>query len=1167
MSKLRQQMMMIILSLFLGWTFAYSVPSLITEIRPNVYVIHDDVGAWGGMDLGMGITHQLSPNYQAKKILDVSHLPREIWEKAQSFRLSLYFMVRDYSWHDLPQANGLDEAYQIVINGHIHEYPTNGGAPVFLENKPPQIAWHDIAVSKEELIYGLNEIIVRKAPGKPGQPEAKPDDYLYLGIDNTQKRGNSSVTFDGVTWTQDKLTVPGGNGEYMIRLYVIGGRTTIEALWQPGKKPALHDPAHVILYAGGRGLKPTEAGLSMPRGRTARLEWAPEAFDALQPLQIAVQAQGPVKLAWLDEEGRIVKEPAIAGLNAELPAARAVKPSGLLIAAQEAPAVLQSVQINGGMGYHPFPEKINMAPIIQTPREWPAPARPQCSQQSRRIIVSGGYTQAIFEQGQTLRLVSLKNPTTEMLRHPEEVALFMIEVGQRRLYGSQDFVLRGLQREADGFVCTLENKEAGLQAVFTVQGTNEGIRLSLNIINIGVHPVDFKVAFPHLAGLALSPNPAEDYYFYPLGGGIIAPTPALIRKGYGDHEALYQIMDLFSPTLGCGVYLRADDTEGWHKLLVLHKHLPGRPTIQEKVTAVDNLVKEEYRWTNSLDKAVEGTSFAYEYLRRTRAPQAQAAAPAPEDAATLQKTASFAPAAAVIAAHPGDWHEAMQRYAAWAHRVWKFRPYPSRLKSVRNMIAAGWGQGILFRDGKYRTDFITPQTDCIELMSWWEWSPLGPFKTPLDQLEKIMSPGEIKLWEPYFVKDPVTGQLMWNNQPGDYKGYNERFGGLPAFQQAVKTYQAMGALVTLYTDPFRLDDNCEIGAKYGEKWSTVLRDGKKSTAYYVWNPCHQLAEVRQWVAETMGRVMRETGADGIRLDEYGHRGWACHDETHQHTYQEPGITQWQKAVAETTKLVHAAMDKVRPDLVLTTEHPGYDYLMQYLEGCITYDLTVLSSRLRPVECNIQRFFFPECKAYELDHRGVDPLSRKKFWNAVESFGRYYPTMMYNILSENEDVYQGRDCTPLCPTLQPFIYANRFAGAGKLIIHLYNGLGHTYEGPLLSLAQYGISGHNIHAMELLQGEELPLKEGKISLYIERDDIACVALMSPILHVDGQGRVHIADGRGGELVVVDEKGENIYRAQIKGNAGHLPLEKLVREAKPLYIKLLRQGQLVDAVPWPV
>ena len=65
-------------------------------------------------------------------------------------------------------------------------------------------------------------------------------------------------------------------------------------------------------------------------------------------------------------------------------------------------------------------------------------------------------------------------------------------------------------------------------------------------------------------------------------------------------------------------------------------------------------------------------------------------------------------------------------------------------------------------------------------------------------------------------------------------------------------------------------------------------------------------------------------------------------------------------------MIHASMDRVRPDLVLTTEFPAYDYMMRHLEGCITYDFSLTACALRPLECNIQRFYFPECKPYELD---------------------------------------------------------------------------------------------------------------------------------------------------------------------------------------------------------
>ena len=1148
-----------------GLAAAHPSPSLVQQVSDHVYMVYDEMGSWGGMT--NGITHQNSNRYQAKKVLDLSDVSAAVWDRTKLVRLSVYFMVHDHSWHTLPKANGLDEAFEIAVNGTVHQFSTDCGAPVYINGKPPAMAWWDVAVPKGELTRGPNEIIVRKAPGKHGDASAKPDDYVYLGIDNSNKRGNSSVTFDGKNWTQDKLTVPGGNGEYMIRMYLLTGETTFQTRWQPGKKPTVDGPADIVLYAGSRYGTSSAEGLKLAAGQTARMEWRAAALDALEPASVTVQATGPVKVAWLDADGALAKQSQFSGLRDELAAGRQFQPSGVLITAGAAPVVIQSVSLSSSRAYHPEKPRINMAPVIHVPEKLPAAAKPSCRVQGNQLVLTSGYTQTVFERGETLRLTSLKNliSGTEILRHPDEVALFLVETGDQRYAGTKDFKIANVKPNSLGFECTLERSAPALRTVLEAKATDEGLRLALEVVNVGTESLDFKVAFPHMAGLAVSEKPADDYYFYPFGGGIMADVPAVIRHGYGDHEALYQFMDIFSPALGCGLSVRADDTEGWHKVLAMRKHVPGTSPTRETRSAVDWLVRDEFRWVDSLDSEVEGTSFSYEYLRRTRMPLPQAQAPVAGDAASLQKTASFAPAPAVISVHPGDWHFAMKRYAEWAHRVWKFRPYPSRLKSIRSMDCPGWGQNILFRNGAYRTDFIKPMVDCVELMSWWEWSPLGPWKTPFDKLDTVLTEAEIKRWQSYFVKDPVTGQMMWNNQPGDYKDYNERFGGLPALQKAIQTYKDMGALVTLYTDPFRLDNNNEIGGTYGEAWSVVGPDGKKRKGYEVWNPCHNLAEVREWVAETMGRVMRETKADGIRLDEYGHRGWACHDESHKHTYQEPGITQWQKAVAETTRMVHEEMDKVRPDLVLTTEHPGYDYLMPHLEGCITYDLTVVASPLRPLECNIQRFYFPECKAYELDHRGADPKSHKRFWNGEECFGRHFPLPMYNILTENEDVYQAQGHFPLCATLKPFIYANCFQGGGKTLVHVYNATGHTSEGPVLALDAVGATAAGTHAIELLTAQPLPIEDGNVSAYLERDDVACVAILPIVLETGTNGLVTIKDGKGGELVVADVGGNQLQSQSVTGQTATLDLSKLPENAKPTCLKLLRDGQLVDAVAW--
>jgi hypothetical protein len=1137
----------------MAWTMllassAGAVPSLVERLAEGIYVVRDDQGQWSG-DLSNGITHQNHADYHAKKVLDLSNVPAEVWAQTRAVRLSAHFMVRDYSWHDNPPANGLDEAFEVVVNGRVHRYPTNCGAPVFNENLAGRPDWYDFALPKEEFRRGPNEILFRKAPSE------KNDDYLYLSIDNSRSRGNSAVAFDGRTWTQERLTVPGGNGEYMVRLYLLTRDTRLKVIWQPGLQPRLEDATQLIAYAGSRQGKPAPDGLRLAPGESARMEWNPRALDLLEPIRATVQASGEVGIAWLEETGQRQEGESRGGGGLwviELPASRTWQPSGLVVRSLHAPVTLKSVTLEAARSYHPLPPPIDMAPRMAPPAGRPTSRPPTCRRQGSQFLLENGRLRCRFSQGAHLRLTSLYNAYTacEMVRDPSQVDLFLVEVEGKRYAGSRDFRCAGVKPGRQGFTAELVRSDPALRATLTVSIEEEGLRLGLSLANVGTAPVAFKLAFPHLAGLTVSGRPAEDYYFFPWGGGIIADVPAFIRRGYGDHEALYQVMDLFSPSRGGGLYVRADDREGWHKTLALRKHLPGVAEVDGQRVYVATTA--EYQWTNPL-AAVEGIGFTYEYLRRTRGPGQ-----------------SFTPAEAVLAAHPGDWHRAMQAYADWAHRVWKFRPYPSRLKSVHHMIAAGWDGDMLFRDGKYRTDFIKPETDCIELMSWWDWSPLGPWSTPFDRLKEVLTEDQIKMWEPYFVKDPVTGQTMWNNQPGDYDGYNERFGGLPAFRQAIQTYQAMGALVTLYTDPFRLDDASKAGRKYGKQWGVVGPDGKHTTAYEVWNPCHDVAEVRQWVAETMQRVMRETGADGIRLDEYGHKGWVCFSELHTHTYAERGVSQWQKAVAETTRMVHAAMDAVRPGLVLTTEHPGYDYLMQFLEGCITYDLTVQACPLRPLECNLQRFYFPECKAYELDHLGADPDSKKKFWNAVESFGRYYPAEMYRILREHEDAYQSRRCEPLIPTLARYVYAHRFRGGGKTLYHLYNATGHTFDGPVLEVT---LSPEE-HLFDLLQGQEVAVEKqaGKqvVRQYLPRDGIACLGQFRKRLSVVRQGDALQAEvlARVGpvKLVVSDPQGQELLSQTAQPGRNPLDLSSLPAEAQPACVKLLRNGLLLDIAEVP-
>ena len=1113
---------------------AFSGPSIIDRVSEDVWVVHDDMGQLSSP--GVISTHQSGPDYCAKKILDLSSLPENIWKEASMVRVSAFFCVLDYSDHDNSKANGLDESLEVVINGKAHRYPTNSGFPELLKKKSMSscMGWHDFAFPKELFVHGPNEIIFKKA-ATDGKKVC--DDYLYLAIDQTVGGGNSWVQFGkNSPWQQDKLNIPGGKGEYMVRLYVVKGVTSFEAAWLPADGKT-KDDLKILDYAGSHG-------------DATRMEWNPLRLDKLSPVTIVIDAGEPKEFTvnWLDETGNVVKPPVkCRGLHTEetlTPPIR-FRPSGIQI---DKNVVVKSATLKASLDYHPLPRRVDMAPRIESPKGVPVDRSALCKVEKGKISLANNNLRCEFKTDGKLRLVSLYNEigAAEMIGKDDDCSLFLVEIGDKRYAGSRDFECMSVSSMflKKGFHARMFSRETGLEARMSVW-VDDVLRMGLEIFNRSDKAADFKVAFPHFSGLTLSENPADDYYFFPYGGGIFSDEPAVIRRGYGDHEALYQVMDIFSPKRGAGLSVRCTDEDGRHKLLVLRKCVPHQQEIQ--ADTVHTPTTPEFMWNKSLPE-VPGIGITCEYLRRTRGPGK-----------------SFKVKDVAIRAHAGDWRVAMKEYADWCHEVWKFRPYPSRLMPVENMLAAGWGRDFLFKDNQYRTNCIKPMCDCIELMSWWDWSPLGPWSTPFERLKEVLTDEQIERWQGYFVTNSVTGQKMWNNQPGDYDGYNECFGGLPAFRNAVQAYQKMGSLTTLYTDPFRMDDASKIGRQHGREWGVVLPDGKHSKAYEVWNPCHDLPEVRKWVADAMKRVMRETGADGIRLDEYGHRGWACFSKEHKHTYAEWGCTEWQRCVAEATKMVRKGMDAVKPGSVLTTEHPGYDYLMQYIEGCITYDLTVQATPLRPLECNLQRFYFPECKCYELDHRKADTGHRKRFWNAVATFGSYYPKNMYNILRESSDAFEGRNCEPLVPTLEKYVYANRFNAEGKTIYMLYNATGHSFEGAALSVSL----GANAHLFDLLNNREAEVVNGRVCVFMPRDNVLCLAQLPVMIKAKRDGStidVSLSEEcKGAQLSICDRDGMALISQNARANRFNLA-EIADIKAEPACVKLIKGGMLIDVVAIP-
>jgi hypothetical protein len=364
-------------------------PSKVERVADGVWVVRDDLGAWGGSSMGM--THQRGPEYQAQKVLDLSGVAEADWQAATRVRLSAYFCVRDYSWHDAKTANGLDEFIEIVVNGKVHRMATNSGLPAAVEAKPIEqwFDWCDFEIPKGELVRGRNEIVFRLAP----PPGKAPDDYLYLGIDNSVPGGKSAIRYGtSGPWNYQGVNSIGAKGEYMVRLYLIRGERRFEAAWGPAERRTT-DPAGIFQYAGAEG-------------ETARLEWDSARLDRLAPLEVTIETAEPneFEFSWLDDQGRAVA-PAIKARGprhqvALRPPMKLV-PTGMEFSKR---LPLRAVTLAGSLGYRPPVHRIDMAPAIEPPKGSAKDRPASCRIEKERIELATGRLRAQFNTaGQRLR--------------------------------------------------------------------------------------------------------------------------------------------------------------------------------------------------------------------------------------------------------------------------------------------------------------------------------------------------------------------------------------------------------------------------------------------------------------------------------------------------------------------------------------------------------------------------------------------------------------------------------------------------------------------------------------------------------------------------------------------------------------------------------------------
>ena len=1023
--------------------------------RPGVLELANDNNSWGGLN-PFDVLPCNGSACIAAKVFPLKKLPAGSLEKADKVYLKLHIGVFDYSTVINKEApNGLTEKFRIRFDG---------GKEIVLNTSDPRLParsatsnrlndWVEIPIDKS-LLLNREKIPVTITKVDDG------DDFIYPSVDRSVGNTASSVSRDGgKTWSRDwNRAQHQHSGEFMMRLKLssVGEQGTAE--WTAGDG-IVGDSEKLFAYAADEG-------------ECFRLELRKH-WDKSQPLVLEFSADPDTIFSAVDEKGNSVDF--IRSGN------KLSFKTGLPFAVECRNGRVQSVKASFTPAREWPIDRPDMTPEVSAPAGKRSSIVPTCRINGPAAILENEAIRAEFQLAPALALKSLfcAEVNKNILKAADETRIFRIHA-DGRTYDARDGKVMSVKPLSNGFQAVVLLEEPKLECTVSVIAERDELRFKLDVVNCGNSVADFALAFPHLDGITLSAKPENDFYLFPFGGGIIGGENCHFRSAYGQNDAWWQMVDLFSRTSGGGVYLRSDDPEASYKFLNLRKGKGVKhPDLYRLCTGTTpGFFESEHHWPHALSEG-DYAGMAIDYAERPYAPGVKVTLPD-----------------GVIGTHAGSWKTAMKRYADWAAGVWSRVPFPGKLTGQWN-YRAGRGLGSpLWKDGKYDTSYQGKHhkrpADIWELCSWWTLSKSLYWKLPFEEIGRFAKDPwveKVLVW-----RDPATGEKVLSYALGDYDGYNPQWGGLPAFRQHIRDLKNAGQVALLYYDAVLMDASAK-NAKMVPEFAVINHQYKCAPAHDVANPTappgivakyHQYAmcvnaeKFADYTINDVVRVVKETGADGVRLDEFGGGGHLCYSTMHKHIFSNEG---WGNPVLQAVgcilRGIREKLGQSGKEVLLLTEFPGHDMLVSALDGALCYDGISRRSFARPAQINLLRFYFRNCKLFEIvedagDHKPA-PWDLW-LWNAVGVYNSgEYPDHIRALLLDNNDAFDYGELEPLVDTVCGGVYANRFTSGRKRIWTLFNAAGHTVNQPLLKPEHDG----DVHYVELTTGRELALKNGMLS----------------------------------------------------------------------------------------
>lgn len=703
-------------------------------------------------------------------------------------------------------------------------------------------------------------------------------------------------------------------------------------------------------------------------------------------------------------------------------------------------------------------------------RPLPEPTSPVVTVGDQEVVVENAFYRIVLDTAPFLRLASLFNKiaNNECLRdagNPNLVSVVLLSDQEDTTIGIEapDISVIGQQTLADALVRVKGEKRYEL-ADFSVERVDrlaesrgDGVALHLSPKDGAAFSLEIEIRANSGQDIHVSTqvvnssaelmefkvfnylsdivigDPENTYYFYPPPRGTIDNKPFSIRKVYGG-AAYMQLLNAFNPAVGSGIYIHPDDTWGQGKALSLSK-VGANPLVDDAWASYD---PDVYLPKPEIEVAA-GIYMGFEYWQRLVGPGQESAIP------------TF-----IIGFHTGDWHPAFYAYRDWVHANLQKRETPQWVKSGSLMSTSHIGMHL--GDAYYM--HADSSIDVYLIGMWWN-----------------------------LPDKPGTGGRR------EYF-YREDWGGAESFRKAVAEAQQRGVRVILYLEGLQFPAQFVIGED-GEWLQKTARLRKKDGTQANTEMCPGADEWQDYLAETCGRAIRDTGADGIYLDSIAQvPPLSCYDPGHNHAMVNQS---WNHDVKTLLGKVRDAIKKENPEAVLYTEAAGSDIMMTQLDGAYSYypdfDAVTPNRFNNPKLTPLTHFLFPGTRNWALVDSLIEPAKNyEAFFNGdaisiQSSIGVAHSSVsphrlippptdahLADIMTRHVDYFSSANSEPMLPSLFKGVYINKFPKEADALYTVFNSNFYTVRGPLIEVDGPGdytdeVSGLPAHVV---------LKDGKYYL---------------------------------------------------------------------------------------